>query len=428
MLRALSSRKLALILLLSFIGFNVLSETLGKPIPISETFEDINSSKKSLLAGKRLLGEDLPSLRILQTARASKCVKECTPHCAECFSGSSNQCKTCKRGYKTNDNGQCQPCAVPNCSSCQEGIDKCSACGNGTYLRGKECLECPKNCEICSNASNCSDCKEGYVILRSQGAFVECVSRRRPDPEPVPIHNETEETNNGSDTNNTTDPTDVTDYIPEKNSSETPQPDKPDFRRRNLEEDSAEEDKLVTCKFYDWTKHFISICKECQPGFGGPVEQIDGETSYECNKKCKVANCGVCAPDINKCNACLPKYQFDSKGRCVTCAGDCEKCDTQGNCYECKEGFSVACPSGSFFTFEPPTACQACPEHCEDCSSADKCQRCEKKYKKDAKGLCQETESEYIVLYFALILLSAIILISMAIFLYSYANARKISF
>jgi len=40
----------------------------------------------------------------------------------------------------------------------------CTICPDGMYLSGTNCVECPENCETCSDEDTCLACEEGFGL------------------------------------------------------------------------------------------------------------------------------------------------------------------------------------------------------------------------------------------------------------------------
>ena len=122
-----------------------------------------------------------------------KILKRCNDNCDECES--SEKCNICKKGFKNNGTGQCEPIHChSNCETCEEVSfseenQKCISCKNDLLLQEKNCVEkcsegyykqennqpksclrCSKNCKKCSNGivdenENCEECESKFYLI-----------------------------------------------------------------------------------------------------------------------------------------------------------------------------------------------------------------------------------------------------------------------
>lgn len=87
-------------------------------------------------------------------------VKLCAPGCSDCSSGA---CKACSDGYIfDSDSSTCFICPA-GCTVCSASDpNSCSACIDGAYLSGTECLPCDPICVTCNvTANSCQSCMPG---------------------------------------------------------------------------------------------------------------------------------------------------------------------------------------------------------------------------------------------------------------------------
>lgn len=105
-----------------------------------------------------------------------KCISDCPIGFFKATTQYAQVCLKCDTGFNTcNNNGTnnyCQlgfvmnldgKCECDNSRFLFEG--SCfSACPNGTYSQGKNCLPCANGCEQCSDGSSCSVCPPGYIL------------------------------------------------------------------------------------------------------------------------------------------------------------------------------------------------------------------------------------------------------------------------
>ena len=122
-----------------------------------------------------------------------KILKRCNDNCEECES--SEKCNICKKGFKNNGTGQCEPIHChSNCETCEEDSfseenQKCISCKNDLLLQEKNCVEkcsvgyykqennqtksclrCSKNCKKCSKGiadenENCEECESKFYLI-----------------------------------------------------------------------------------------------------------------------------------------------------------------------------------------------------------------------------------------------------------------------
>jgi len=81
-------------------------------------------------------------------------------YCEECTNLST--CTKCSAGFYLQD-GICIPCEAGYYSA--DGVNK-TACGAGKNSNSgaTTCYSCPSNCNTCSSASVCTECKSGYTL------------------------------------------------------------------------------------------------------------------------------------------------------------------------------------------------------------------------------------------------------------------------
>ena len=118
--------------------------------------------------------------------RGPSCEKfagECHANCYGCHGPHDTDCEMCIKHAYENSNGECvcdptwgpelgcarpiPPCGI-YCNVCQYSsaaeLSECTVCIDGYYLDNHTCIQCPANCLICSNATSCDMCHEGWAI------------------------------------------------------------------------------------------------------------------------------------------------------------------------------------------------------------------------------------------------------------------------
>ena len=121
-----------------------------------------------------------------------KCVDQVCP--AGCTDMCINGCGACEEGrYLSYDTGLCPTCssAIANCEKCTSSASgvTCTSCASGyVLLSGKctklqqitlcssgqykdsngNCVDCPSGCAICTSATTCSSCEDGYTYLNGR--------------------------------------------------------------------------------------------------------------------------------------------------------------------------------------------------------------------------------------------------------------------
>jgi len=275
--------------------------------------------------------------------------------------------------------GECQPCNIDNCLTCQSPnyCVTCDApnvltlnnvmcttdCGWGMYSDGTQCQWCPANCQDCTSATNCLNC-EPYPNLYLYNYNGLCV-------EACPT---------GWVANNTIDCVECDAYTPD----------------------------CADCAFRLWANGSWDLpCTTCNPGY----VQLDGACQYgQCPDGTYIdptvavchhcaANCSLCdsadfcnsctAPLITEDGICYPPCADGTSfynGACGPCPSDCANCTGPTSCTACNSGYLVS--DGECYLQN--TTCQLDIQGCEDCdATTGKCNQCYPGYQL-LDGACQQ--------------------------------------
>lgn len=127
-----------------------------------------------LCSGSECLGVDQKSGYYLDTNIQKKC-SEALSGCSlcsgingePCTSSACLKCDTCSSGYHTLTNTGCSKCK-DGCQECEDEFT-CTKALSGFFLEGGAVKPCVENCLVCSEGKGCSQCKEGYQAVGSEG-------------------------------------------------------------------------------------------------------------------------------------------------------------------------------------------------------------------------------------------------------------------
>ncbi|KAH0575850.1 Cysteine-rich membrane protein 2 [Spironucleus salmonicida] len=180
---------------------------------------------------------------------------------------------------------------IYNCQECAG--NQCSKCVRNTFLSNNKCLDCPSNCDTCTDNNSCITCSEGYEKNQNTG-ICELPCKSEDGCQPIEV------------------------YLGEP-ATQMSIPCITPCLFCSLDQICyfCHPEKAVTTVEGQCT----AICENIQNGNycknGVPTACGDGLTS-EC--KCGDAiNCASCTPTKNKCATCLPHMKFDSTGKCAEC-------------------------------------------------------------------------------------------------------------
>lgn len=111
----------------------------------------------------------------LSNSTNSSCVA-CPEGCSSC--SSEGECSECGNGYSLTQDGQCTPCADPNCRACASP-DTCDECAPTYGNVEGSCQQCTDGaCLQCDgDASVCTSCR-GNRLVAKDGVCVSGDSRR----------------------------------------------------------------------------------------------------------------------------------------------------------------------------------------------------------------------------------------------------------
>jgi proprotein convertase subtilisin/kexin type 5 len=357
------------------------------------------------------------------SSNGSGTCKKCGDNCLDCTdcTGEDN-CQKCDEGFVISD-GCCMPCpqgcavCTPEgrCLTCKLGKfvlpgtpDTCIACdqpGEYRYYEGnldtcdmidRVCSKCSTNCDICYDHERCAQCKNGFLVDRTQALPTEkCIDT---DECCLGIHFQDSEAC----------------YVCDNN--------------------CAECDSRNTCKSCS-AGYYLNQAKKCSACTGGCTECTSATSCTKCDDHdiyFKYSSDNIFESCSNTCDngftQCDFPYQcykcpsgcatceFDSNKniKCLTCTsplvlklGRCVQCDTgysesSGVCVLCSTS-CTSCPVGHYLS---GGACVACGANCKTCTSdiclncfdgyyqfiptCDECSRCNQpgNYLSPITGLC----------------------------------------
>ncbi|ELP91746.1 hypothetical protein EIN_521930 [Entamoeba invadens IP1] len=106
-----------------------------------------------------------------QVNNCEVCDSETT--CQKCIDGYiliDGQCQTCQ--YY----GECYQCDIYKCTACSANykyrseLSRCDFCETelGYYFSGNDCYKCNSICKLCTSASICTECIDGYYLKDSK--------------------------------------------------------------------------------------------------------------------------------------------------------------------------------------------------------------------------------------------------------------------
>lgn len=261
----------------------------------------------------------------LETWECYKCQLD---NCLEYDDGC--QCQLCKEGYFIESDPLthiefCVPCALDNCKACNGiGVNDCTECNDGYYLHtfstgAKECKVCEGGCTICSTATICSSCKEGYFLNTKS----ECENCHPPC------------TNcSGSDGS-------ICSKCEDKYYHTT-------------------DDKCLSCNSPCDTCFGPSAteCNTCADGY-----HLFGSSCLECTPPCLTCT----AQSLTECLSCVDKHYLVGN-KCKECKAPCENCQgSETQCTSCLEGYYIT-----------GQTCTPCPTGCATCTSSGSTTQCQK--------------------------------------------------
>lgn len=321
--------------------------------PVSKALANIPAQSSPLVFGCALLCESC-ELRGPQMCDFGKCAKgsryykgrcfRCTHNCASCENNAApaivSENETHEYGFVSSDAGdstipcdyagckpgfgskagECLPCKVSNCQTCDEDLASCSQCQPGLGLDyNGTCQQCGAPKCRCTIKGGCDSCMDGYGPAANQ-TCAKCWKGCKL----CPFSNERcHECENG-------------------------------FFRVNW-----------TCQpcILHCTNCTSSLegCDQCRLGYGFNAAQ--GRCS-----QCQVENCEDCSGfNAQVCSRCEKGFGVTPGGLCENCGAHCLKCRAIGDCKVCEPGFAVH-----------RGKCWSCADRCLKCDIAGrgKCDQC----------------------------------------------------
>ena len=351
----------------------------------------------------------------------------------------NNATCTCRSGFYLDSTKtfQCFPCEALYCDTCEPtDPSKCTTCvtganlnnvtltctcGNGYFINGTTCQQCPYSCQNCSSPSgtctacvdpthrdisqnckcitgfydivgqvNCSSCSPTCLTCNESSSCLTCDSSAHrnltgsvcacADGYYEFYHNDLKRTCekcNPECKTCTTSPTLCTSC---------------DASRNRIS--GMDSNGRMTCI--------------CQPGYystaDGSCVQSDCNADpfcAECERglkqciKCLASKFRFLKLPDNYC-ACMDGYYADDNNTCVPCKPGCGACSSASNCSSCvalstpNNDGSCACPDKTYFTVSTDGVryCAACGPNCITCVNENTCTTCQASYTKTADNKC----------------------------------------
>jgi len=319
----------------------------------------------------------------------------------------------CKDGY-TYINGECYPCNVENCKSCNIPlVSRCPECmknyflynnlcipkcPNGYYGYDKKCYKCPNNCKTCNINGECIDCFDQYYLMNKRCRYCrdqfygiikkECI--RCEDDNCLQCEYSNVENKFKCK---------LCRY-PYILFNDKCQSDCPIGYYRY-------EDTCLKCTYPCKQCSSPEKCEDCESGFflheDKCVENCPKNYTKDNKKcvKCSDPNCAACCSDNpsqccecannkfnynKKCYDVCPYGTYPDKNKnCISCPDKCLRCDEHGKCKECEKGYKledgncvVNCKTSFYYDFNSNT-CYNCDDiNCLECAPKNVCKKCNK--------------------------------------------------
>ncbi|ELP92758.1 serine-threonine protein kinase, putative [Entamoeba invadens IP1] len=283
---------------------------------------------------------------------------ECNENCLSC---NDQVCYTCKEGtFLTLDQKGCTNCLGENAS-------QCGFCSDGSYFDTtlKICKSCSANCDLCTDSTNCFQCKNNYYLVNTSNcvAIENCLS----------------------------------DYT------------KSDHCEKCKEGYRLQAGGCVECTLKNCSECYIDPennerCFRCQTDFVpsngyckslSDVNCLVGSVVYGCQRcsngyylnnvlecvSCDVS-CGTCINQATNCLTCSEDYYFKNGGsvdnvQCVLVNKETCKKHDQSGCKECNNDLTTV----GYYVPPDGQECEKCAENCTLCEGAfDHCTACSENY------------------------------------------------
>uniref|UniRef100_A0A8D8XPL7 furin n=1 Tax=Cacopsylla melanoneura TaxID=428564 RepID=A0A8D8XPL7_9HEMI len=333
----------------------------------------------------------------------------------------------CPEGYFENtEEGTCVPCE-PNCASCQDRPDHCTACDHHLVLYGNKCLAacpdktyetddyrcapCHNSCETCIGpaAKECVTCRSGYYelagICYSSCPVTYYPDKKRRECRPCPSGCATC-TSGGQCTSC------LSDYELKSNDcikSGTANCSPSQYWSGSACEkchstcglcDGPAADSCLTCP--DGKLLEASSCvSSCSKGFYQDKDNTCTPCLHTCTQCVSRINCTMCTLPLvlqsGQCRATCANGYYSDLGACSKCYLSCMTCagPRRDQCVTCPRGWQLAggechpeCPTGFFMS---DFGCQKCHHYCRTCKGEGplQCTSCPTHFMLDG-GLCME--------------------------------------
>ena len=278
--------------------------------------------------------------------QTNNCTDECKPGFVEvkgkCLKCSGENCLKCK----STDTSQCETC---ECGFLYQG--KCiEKCPDFTYSSGTRCIDCEKNCKVCTSNTECSGCKSPFLLFKKT-----CLSQC-----PEGYHES-----------------------PKKGECVAC----PNFEKTKIC-DKEIPLRVIECRNgYYLDKVCVEKCSNGTFANNKKVCVSCGEDCVKCESEKSCKKCGNTLLYKGNCvKICPPKTQ-EINGECFDCENaHCKYCQISNlkNCRECNPNLFLLngdcltdCPIGYF---KKGTNCMQCDAKCSDCIDEKNCKRCLNQY------------------------------------------------
>ncbi|KAL4487641.1 hypothetical protein ABPG72_017430 [Tetrahymena utriculariae] len=252
---------------------------------------------------------DASGTNILGTNTSFQCVTlTCDASCKTCSaSNDASKCTSCNDGYVLLG-GRCQACQSP-CQNCQTDTNICTSCIKDYTLSGNTCQgTCDSTCKTCSKPLDSTQCNSC-----NSGFYL-----------------------NGNNVGS-----------------------------------------CAQCPQFCTSCTSNSSCQSCN----------DGYVLLSGNCQACQSPCQNCQTDTNICTSCIKGYTLSGNTCQGTCDSTCKTCSKPLDSTQC-----TSCNSGFYLNGNNVGSCTQCPQNCTSCTSNSTCQSCNDGYVL-LSGTCQVCQS-----------------------------------
>ncbi|KAL4478585.1 hypothetical protein ABPG74_006820 [Tetrahymena malaccensis] len=327
---------------------------------------------------------------------AKQCISNCYQYCSSCSKPSdSNSCTACKDGYYLSGS-QCLQCSSP-CSKCTSNANQCTGCISGYSLdssQNKCNIQCYQTCKTCSSPNNqqaCNSCIDGYFIQNNQCLQCQspCATCSNSSTNCINCANNYQKNNQNicqpicdssckscSSPKNSNSCTDCFDGSFLNANNQCIQCQKP------CQNCVSQATKCTSCiNNTDYTFDNVNqicnlVCNNTCSSCFGPNDNtkcnscidgyyLDGTTCKQCSSPCS-----KCSQSPTQCTGCIASYQLNNQNQCIpSCDSSCNTCSKpldKNSCITCNTGYTMV-----------NSLCQQCTYPCSECqTSQTNCTKC----------------------------------------------------